>query len=905
LVLLAGTVQAQVIVDPPPEQPTPVLSHDTPAVSDALIRATLQPNVRARLHPHFEAVLARHRSQAREERGLMGPEVFHDAIVHTAQAGRLTEMGIHLNSEWPGFVTTRVTTSQLDRLAEAAGVTYLEPGSINAIEGDIAVAQTGAPYLHEGWIDNENIRGEGVIVLVYDTGIDWQHLDFRHPTDTLRSRILRIWDQTIDPTGPYVSPQGMNYGAEFTREHIESALRGEREALPTSDVNGHGTHVAGSAAGSSTLYHGMAPEASIVVVKGGNAFFSEARMIDGLTYAELVAAHYDMPVVVNWSIGGRTGPRDGTRAYEMAVDEFSRAPGHAVVIAAGNDGSRAIHRSGRVPVGGEAAVRIVVPSYSPTPGRNNDAFALDTWMRSDAAVQVIVRTPTGETYTSTGTTVEHKTAEGAIRIINAAIQGRRNVHVRVYDDDPDQPPAQGTWEVKFSGTTSAIDFDSWLSEWVVGGSVSASLEDGDTDMTITMPATSHLGIAVASYVTRWAWAVEDGAAYTYSTAVNRLWDRSTFSGRGPTRDGRMKPDLAAPGQGIIAASSRHTVVADSRLAPGGQHHVSQGTSMAAPHVAGAVALLLSVDPDLTALQLRSLLNHTAVADAFTGPVPDTDWGHGKLDVLAAVLRAIDAPEGGRHLLTNSSGDGGGILTVTASEPVAVRFGAPSISAPGGLFIETAHPARRPIVGTGRVRVQLHESEGGLPGPPLGQPAFMELEDFVPYSMTRVGLRNTGVQLEAGQDVFVLVAPESPGDTLRVRTDEGGAQHTFTEAGSTFVPSADGEARIQFELLTGDLALAVEKVFVPDDMIVLGPAGPNPFSSHTTLDLIVREDTAVRVEVYNMLGQRVAVLFNESVSGGRTESVLVPAESWASGVYIVRAYAASGHQATRRIVKTAR
>ena len=176
--------------------------------------------------------------------------------------------------------------------------------------------------------------GKGVIVGIIDTGIDWRHPDFRDPADSLRSRILAIWDTNSELGSP---PAGFDYGREWTRDEIEAARRGAGPGPPRDTsggvVAGHGTYVAGIAAGNGNAdprYRGMAPEAEIVVV---SAFSRQFSLLDAIRYIFEVAERKGCPVVVNASIV--TGSGTEQEGLEQLLRE---TPGRAMVASAGNGG---------------------------------------------------------------------------------------------------------------------------------------------------------------------------------------------------------------------------------------------------------------------------------------------------------------------------------------------------------------------------------------------------------------------------------------------------------------------------------------------------------------------------------------------------------------------------------------
>jgi len=173
------------------------------------------------------------------------------------------------------------------------------------------------------------------------------------------------------------------------------------------------------------------------------------------------------------------------------------------------------------------------------------------------------------------------------------------------------------------------------------------LTDGiATDMIIGMPGTCTNAITVASYNSKVEWQSIDGGSYRFIEGF-ALHDLSPFSSWGPRRDGALKPDLAAPGAAVVSVRADGYDPAVMSIDPSGVHAVMWGTSMAAPHVSGAIALMLQKDPSLTPAQIKSILLETARADQFTGAVPNTRWGAGKLDVKAAV----DAVGGGESCQT--------------------------------------------------------------------------------------------------------------------------------------------------------------------------------------------------------------------------------------------------------------
>jgi subtilisin family serine protease len=208
------------------------------------------------------------------------------------------------------------------------------------------------------------------------------------------------------------------------------------------------------------------------------------------------------------------------------------------------------------------------------------------------------------------------------------------------DDSGGTPPTGGTWKLKFDqiAGSSGGRYDAWM---VLGqkGYCDVTWDAPSPGGTISIPGTARKAIAVGAYVTRTSWTNFKGGTVEYVTPAVP-GELASFSSEGPTRDGRIKPDLAAPGMGIGSSRARtvSTKSADGKLRtlPDKQHLVLEGTSMAAPHVTGAAAQLLSLDPTLTVNEVRVLLTLNARTDGFTGGgLPTNHWGSGKLDVFAA------------------------------------------------------------------------------------------------------------------------------------------------------------------------------------------------------------------------------------------------------------------------------
>lgn len=489
-----------------------------------------------------------------------------------------------------------------------------------------------AARIHELHAFTPPRRGAGVIVGIIDSGIDFRHGCFR--TRTGETRILALWDQMLDPKDGGSPPAGRAFGVEYLREDIDEALRLADPFVRVRhrDRRRHGTHVAGIAVGNGLpagravnlegteieaerpggTYVGVAPEADIIIVAinpAGEAGESTAA-INALTYLLEKAEQLGKPIVINMSQGDYVGPHDGTSLLERAIDNMLGKPGRILVKAAGNGRGVGLHAAAAV----KQDETLALPFNVPASHRRDDT--LDIWYARgdlfDVAVQPPGGAPTAVVAPDSGKHRMPLSNQNLVEIVSLTddpANGDNNIHIHLQRHTA-AAIEEGPWEILLTGrAVSDGRFHAWLDiSPDPHTEFTAHLSD---ECTISTPGTARKVITVGSYITR------------FPIDLERL---APTSSAGPTRDGRPAPDLVAPGVGIISA----------RRDPenGGQYLLLDGTSAAAPHVAGTVALLLERDPTLTPDRVRALLRRHARPDKFTDAEPSSA-GAGKLDALAS------------------------------------------------------------------------------------------------------------------------------------------------------------------------------------------------------------------------------------------------------------------------------
>lgn len=468
-------------------------------------------------------------------------------------------------------------------------------------------------------IPNLGLNGQGVLIGIIDTGIDYTHDAFKNADGT--TRIVSIWDQSIQ-AGP--APPTYYYGTEYSREQINAALLNSNpfSVVPSTDELGHGTFLAGIAAGTPSLqnnFSGVVPFSEIVVVKLKQAkqnlrafygvpndatAYQENDLMFGIRYLINMARSLSKPIAICIGLGTSQGSHDGRSPLDSYLTYMADQAGIGIVIAAGNEGNTGHHFSGVITRGGEQSNTVELRVAPNTTG-----FTMELWGNAPGTFSIDILSPTGEYIpripARIGETREirfifEETVINVDYLLLESQTGDQLIHVRFLN------PTEGIWRFKvYASGDLTSEYDVWLpiSDFLSTGT---QFVQPDPYYTVTAPGNTSVPIVVTAY----------------DHTNNSLYINAS---RGYTRMDGINPNFAAPGVNLVGP------------APGNTYTTKSGTSIAAAHTAGITAMLLEWGltsgyySQLDSVEIKNLLIRGARRDP-NNTYPNRDWGYGMLDI---------------------------------------------------------------------------------------------------------------------------------------------------------------------------------------------------------------------------------------------------------------------------------
>lgn len=512
-----------------------------------------------------------------------------------------------------GYAVIVIEEERIGQLAQLPEVEFIEKPKKLYFQTDVGRQVSCIDIVQDMPL---SLRGKGTLIGIVDSGIDYENAEFRNEDGT--TRIVSLWDQSVNGR----PPAGYLAGTEYTREQIDAALATEdkevrRQMVKTSDVSGHGTAVAGIAAGNGRgsegrRFRGAAPEAELIIVKMGapreGGFPRTTELMRGVDYIVRKAVELRRPVAINISFGNTYGSHDGTSLVERFLNDIADMWKNVICIGSGNEGASAGHVSGKVRRQISEMVELAVQQREP-------ALSIQIWKSYVDEMGVSVISPSGR---QAGPFYEFL---GAQRYILG------DTELLIYYGEPKpysvkqeiylsllpgkQYIESGVWKIVLTpGRIVDGEYQMWLPTQTSLNMGTAFLQPNSMS-TLTIPSTASLAVTVAAY---------DARTFSYAD----------FSGRGPAGmyegENVLKPDIAAPGVRVTAP------------VPGGGYQSFSGTSFAAPFVTGSAALLMEWgivrgnDPYLYGEKVKAYLRKGAKQLAGYERWPNALLGYGALCV---------------------------------------------------------------------------------------------------------------------------------------------------------------------------------------------------------------------------------------------------------------------------------
>lgn len=574
----------------------------------------------------------------------------------------ILQLGAFIGTKAGNIWTVQVPVTKIKAFTELAYIEYIQLDEPVIGMLDAANKSARVDSVQNGINLPLAYSGKGVVVGIIDAGFDYTHPSFYDTTGKVL-RLKRVWEQRNAGT----PPTGFNYGNEIIDTTAMLAKGFEVNSFS------HGTHVGGIAGGSGygtgNKYRGVAYESDLVFVgirpeKSEWKTSGMASILDGMNYIYNYAKSVGKPAVINLSWGNSIGPNDGSSLFSQACDNLT-GEGKIFVLSAGNNGDEDIHLQ-KAFSNADTALHSFVTfpnvtgenrSWIDAWGEVGKAFCLKVSLYNGAAVSSATSVICLNNISLDTFLIGSKNDTCFLSITSKAsdYNGKPHILIDAWSKTSDK------FCVSLFANTGNVhvwqgyvkDYNGYYGAFTDGGFPWAT--KGNRSYTLGEMSCTKSAVTVAAYTSKNAFRNLQGNNQSY-TGYATTGQITPFSSRGPTVDGRIKPDIAAPGMTIGSSVNSF----DVSYAVGGNNYAqsvakfnfpknnrdyyyseASGTSMSAPMVSGIIALLLQANPKLTPNLVKNILFQTAYKDNFTTVKPDSSrWGAGKVNAYAAIKRTI-------------------------------------------------------------------------------------------------------------------------------------------------------------------------------------------------------------------------------------------------------------------------
>lgn len=584
---------------------------------------------------------------------------------------KLRALGCDIQTQIGDIATVAIPYDAVESISQWAEIESIQAAQPMSLQMDSALKYSNVLPVHEGKGLSSPYKGKGVVVGVVDVGFEFTHPNF-YSEDGEKFRIKYVWDQIANK--------------EYRTEEEILAAHYSADA----DTQTHGTHVTGIAAGGgfSSLYKGVAPESEMAIVA---TTMLDADLANACYQIQQFADSEGKPSVINMSLGEHIGAHDGSSYLEQMLNRLT-GPGHIICAAAGNEGDSPIYLEATQP--SDTLYTVIRRS-----DESNPIVAVDIWGEGSmfdhytVGLQMVDWDELSSTSLTPDYVFSTRTAidmiytgtfdNGCMFEMTATINPinlRNNMLITL------QYPEQSIEKERQYLVLSLVPekpgqvVQAWagLNSLFLDGGMPQLFTNGRTDHTIGNPATCTDLISVGAYATKDSIINIAGQKKPYYYA-NKIGDHAFFSSMGPTGDGRIKPDITAPGHTVVSSYNKKGCAGHEDflvMATGFKEEsyiwgAMSGTSMSCPFTTGTIALWLQANPTLTPDDIKDVFSRTAIQDKEMS-YPNNTWGYGKIDAYKGLLDILGTtPTANEQIFAESPAEA--VSVYAQDETIHVRW----------------------------------------------------------------------------------------------------------------------------------------------------------------------------------------------------------------------------------------